>query len=167
MLTFLLDLLPSGLMPRVGLGALALALTGAGAGWIGYRVGHAGVADVRAEWAEERERAHAEASQALALLASRFAAVEAEYAAEKQRKARVIERRVEVVRREIQQLPPRDCPVRDDARRLLVRTVCAFDRNATRPECLPGDLPGSANAAGSGGAGEGSLSVDLGPYPVR
>lgn len=154
MWSILLNLLPSGLMPRIGLGALALALAAACGGWLGYRLGHAGVADLRAEYADERAATLAETADALALLAARHAALEAKYEAERARKARVVERRVEVVKHEIQRIPARGCPVEPRARGLFLDALCAHPRNAARAECVPADMPGSADAPRSGAAGD-------------
>lgn len=166
MLSILLNLLPSGLGARVGLGALVLALSAAGGGWLGYRLGHAGLADARADCAEQRAATLAETADALALLAARIAAAEAKYAQERARKNRVIERHVEIVRREIDRLPDRGCPVEPRARRLLVDALCAHPRNAARPECVPGDLPGASDAARSRPAGTEPQSLDRRAYPV-
>lgn len=138
-----------------GLGISAAVAVGL-SGWFGYSYGST---RVQQQWDEQRAAALAETAEALALLAAGSAALETELAKERARKRRVVVREVEVVRHEIQRLPSRDCPVRSDARSLLVRTLCANDRYADHPECVPPAVRPTADAATAGDTGERDVPV--------
>lgn len=122
-------------------------------GGVGYRLG---AQHVQAEWDAERIATTKQTADALAHLARQYQQAEARYAREAARKQQVVTQRVEVVRREIERLPSRDCPVRADARRLLVSAACASARNTDRPECLSSEVPTGADAAGGRGVGDDS-----------
>lgn len=130
------------LLATLLVGALSLVT----AGGVGYRMGQD---SVQADW----DTAKAETADALALLAQRASDAERRYQVEAAKKRAIETRRVVEVRREIVRIPERGCPVQRDAHRLFLDAVCAFDRNAERPECLSAAVPGDANPAGTGRPG--------------
>jgi len=124
-----------------------------GAGRLGYN--YAAAECERARLAAEQENA-----DALATLAARFQDAEQRYTAERNRKRQVVEHVVTKVEQKIVALPPRECPVRADARELLVEAFCAAERNSSNPECVQRTLPAGSVPAAPGGPGDGGSTVE-------
>lgn len=116
-------------------------------GLLGYLCYDYGATTTQQRWDQQRAQALTETSAALTLLATRNAIAEAKYVQERKRKQTAQVRTVERVVHEIRNLPVRDCPVREPARRLLLDTFCTFARNATHPECVPRDVSGESTTS--------------------